>query len=385
MGTTESTQSWNDRMAIRGRRWLPLVTLVAVCLSGARRVEAQQNPHGVLPIAGSPDPFLLLLHDSLVHSELKLTPSKRDELRLLCDELDPGLWRTRNQQPAAATKIRKELKRKADARLAEILSPEQRLRLTEIERRTIGISVLLREDMQEVLQLSDTQRSSIGRILRETQASVETASAKVKKGTSRAEVETEVQELHAQSQAKVIAELSETQMTALRKALGARIDVAGLGKIRLRAPEFPASSRQEVAWINSEPQKLSDLQGDVVVVFVWTHSCINCIHNYPWYLGWQEDFTSRGVKIIGVHTPELESDRDLEAIRRKTKETGFEFPVVVDNDREIWNAWGNSMWPSTYVIDRQGYVRAWWLGELNWEGQKGEQLLRKKIEELLDE
>ena len=85
------------------------------------------------------------------------------------------------------------------------------------------------------------------------------------------------------------------------------------------------------------------------------------------------------------HTPETDGERDVETLQRKVKDNGFEFPVVVDNDRAIWNAWGNSMWPSTYVIDKKGYVRAWWLGELNWEGQKGEELLRKKIKELVEE
>ena len=43
------------------------------------------------------------------------------------------------------------------------------------------------------------------------------------------------------------------------------------------------------------------------------------------------------------------------------------------------------MWPSVYLIDKQGYVRSWWYGELNWKGSEGEKLLRQRIEELLAE
>ena len=57
----------------------------------------------------------------------------------------------------------------------------------------------------------------------------------------------------------------------------------------------------------------------------------------------------------------------------------------MDNGRQNWNAWGNSMWPTVYLIDKQGYVRYWWMGELNWEGAEGEQLFRRHIEELLAE
>jgi hypothetical protein len=38
-----------------------------------------------------------------------------------------------------------------------------------------------------------------------------------------------------------------------------------------------------------------------------------------------------------------------------------------------------------YLIDKQGNVRAWWYGELAWQGAKGEETLRAKIEELLAE
>jgi hypothetical protein len=60
------------------------------------------------------------------------------------------------------------------------------------------------------------------------------------------------------------------------------------------------------------------------------------------------------------------------------------FPILIDKDKRNWDAWGNSMWPSVYLIDRAGYVRSWWYGELNWQGAEGEQQLRQRIEQLLD-
>ena len=74
-----------------------------------------------------------------------------------------------------------------------------------------------------------------------------------------------------------------------------------------------------------------------------------------------------------------------ESVKQKAEEAKFEFPILIDNERQNWNAWGNSMWPSVYLIDKHGYVRYWWLGELNWEGAEGEKILRGRIEELLAE
>jgi hypothetical protein len=50
-----------------------------------------------------------------------------------------------------------------------------------------------------------------------------------------------------------------------------------------------------------------------------------------------------------------------------------------------WDAWNNTVWPAVYLIDKQGLVRYWWYGELNWEGAAGEKYMRQKITELIAE
>ena len=88
---------------------------------------------------------------------------------------------------------------------------------------------------------------------------------------------------------------------------------------------------------------------------------------------------------MGVHTPETEHERDGQTVRSKAQKENLKFPILIDTEKENWNAWGNSMWPSVYLIDKQGYVRYWWYGELNWQGAKGEEQMRQRIEELLAE
>ncbi len=43
------------------------------------------------------------------------------------------------------------------------------------------------------------------------------------------------------------------------------------------------------------------------------------------------------------------------------------------------------MWPTVYLIDKQGFIRRWWQGEMNWQGTLGEQQMRETIEQLLAE
>ena len=58
---------------------------------------------------------------------------------------------------------------------------------------------------------------------------------------------------------------------------------------------------------------------------------------------------------------------------------------MIDNQKKNWNAWGNSMWPSVYLIDKQGRLRYWWYGELNWKGAGGQKIMAARIDDLLAE
>jgi hypothetical protein len=89
--------------------------------------------------------------------------------------------------------------------------------------------------------------------------------------------------------------------------------------------------------------------------------------------------------VLGVHTPEIAREREMANVRREASDAELSFPILVDNEKKNWNAWGNSMWPSVYLIDKRGYIRYWWYGELNWQGAKAQELLRQRIEELLKE
>jgi len=89
--------------------------------------------------------------------------------------------------------------------------------------------------------------------------------------------------------------------------------------------------------------------------------------------------------MIGVHTPETEGEKVVDRIRSKARESGLEFPIAVDSNMKNWDGWSNTIWPAVYLIDKQGFVRYWWYGELNWDGAEGEKYMRQKITELIAE
>jgi hypothetical protein len=91
------------------------------------------------------------------------------------------------------------------------------------------------------------------------------------------------------------------------------------------------------------------------------------------------------VAVLGIHTPETPEEAKIDQVRAKAKETGMTYPIAVDNAMQTWAVWGNRAWPGIYLVDKKGYVRYRWYGELNWKEIKGEELMRRKIEELVAE
>ena len=89
--------------------------------------------------------------------------------------------------------------------------------------------------------------------------------------------------------------------------------------------------------------------------------------------------------VLGVHTPETDGEKKLDSVRRKVKEHEIKYAVAVDGAGKTWQAWGNRYWPSVYLIDKQGFVRYRWDGELNWKDTRGEKLMRERIEQLITE
>ena len=145
------------------------------------------------------------------------------------------------------------------------------------------------------------------------------------------------------------------------------------------APEFVGVTD----WINSKPIKLADQKGKVVVVHFWTNGCINCIHNYPHYNAWQLKYQdSKDFLMIGVHTPEFESEKSMDRINDRVLKNKLTFAIVVDNDGANWKNWKNEFWPCIYLVDKEGKIRHRWDGEL---GEDGFKKVTAQIEGLLAE
>lgn len=132
------------------------------------------------------------------------------------------------------------------------------------------------------------------------------------------------------------------------------------------APDFGKGN-----WINSDPLTPAKLRGHVIMVEFWTYGCYNCRNTLPAVKEWDTKYRDRGLTIVGVHTPETDSEYSLENVRKEVPALGIKYPVVTDNDYQTWKAYGVEAWPTMVVLDKQGRVRWVHVGEGRYEETEG--------------
>ncbi|MBU6492869.1 MAG: cytochrome c biogenesis protein DipZ [Burkholderiales bacterium] len=118
-----------------------------------------------------------------------------------------------------------------------------------------------------------------------------------------------------------------------------------------------------VQWLNSPPLTAQDLRGKVVLLDVWTYSCINCLRTLPYVKAWASKYRDQGLVVIGVHAPEFAFERNVANVKRAVHELGIDYPVAIDNHYAIWRALHNEYWPAEYLVDAQGRIRHHHFGE----------------------
>jgi thiol-disulfide isomerase/thioredoxin len=146
---------------------------------------------------------------------------------------------------------------------------------------------------------------------------------------------------------------------------GTRAQTAGATQLAVEGRMPPLDGA--TAWINSQPLKATDLRGKVVLIEFWTYTCINWRRQLPYVRAWDEKYRDKGLVVIGVHSPEFAFEKNIDNVRRATKEIPVQYPVAVDSDHAIWRAFDNEYWPALYFVDTQGRIRHHQFGEGDYE------------------
>jgi hypothetical protein len=133
--------------------------------------------------------------------------------------------------------------------------------------------------------------------------------------------------------------------------------------VESKMPAFTGAN----GWLNAKPITPSDVHGKVVLVDFGTFTCINWIRTLPYIRAWNERYRDHGLLTVGVQTPEFQIEHDTARIEWALREMQIDYPVAIDNDFEIWDAFSNRYWPALYLADAEGRIRHHHFGEGGYE------------------
>ena len=330
------------------------------------------------------NPVLLqMIRDDAIHRELRLTD---DQVRRVFETIVriDGPWYHAGRLPVAERigKIR-QLSDQMRNSLTAILDQQQLQRLDQLCNQALGTRMIVLDRTAKSLDLDAKTRDDLYAVYQDTDKVAGEVKAKVKEGELEAsEATAKLRKAQAAERKEFTDALTNEQKRKLASLTGQPFDFTSIRRKYPRAPEIESSGTK---WLQGGDQSLEGLRGKVVALHFYAFGCINCKRNLPHYNAWHDDFADQGLVVIGIQSPETRAERTESKVVAAMKKEGMEYPVLFDQQMANWNKWAVSWWPTVVLIDKKGFIRSIWEGEMNWKGNPGEQQMRKNIERLLAE
>lgn len=113
---------------------------------------------------------------------------------------------------------------------------------------------------------------------------------------------------------------------------------------------------------------LSDYKGKTIFLNFWATWCPPCRAEMPDIQKLYEAYDTEGdnaLIVLGVAGPEIGQEGTEEEITAFLEEQGYTYPVLMDTSGELFQAYGVSALPTTYMIDRDGNIFGYVSGMLS--------------------
>ncbi len=119
-----------------------------------------------------------------------------------------------------------------------------------------------------------------------------------------------------------------------------------------------------LADLSGKEHKLSDLKGKVVMVNFWATYCTPCIKEMPSMQRLNDSFKGKPFQILAIDLAEERAD--IAAFMKRFK-IAVDFPILLDTEGEVVEAWMVSAVPTTFILDTQGTIRYALYGAIEWD------------------
>ena len=113
---------------------------------------------------------------------------------------------------------------------------------------------------------------------------------------------------------------------------------------------------------------LADYEGKVIFLNFWGTWCPPCRAEMPDIQKLYEEYVAQGdeaeVVILGAAAPGMGQEGSKEEITSFMEENGYTYPVLMDETYEMFNWYGITAFPTTFMIDKEGYVYGYVSGQM---------------------
>jgi len=126
--------------------------------------------------------------------------------------------------------------------------------------------------------------------------------------------------------------------------------------------------------LQGEKHDLADYKGKVVLVNFWATWCEPCRAEMPSIERLKSSLAGKPFAVLGVNLAE-----PLSRIEKFTAALPLSFPLLRDRDGDVAKAWRAKVLPASFLVGRDGRIRYYVYGELDWAAEP----VRARVAELL--
>ena len=135
-----------------------------------------------------------------------------------------------------------------------------------------------------------------------------------------------------------------------------------LGYLWLTPSGLKQAPPLSVTTLQGKSISLTSLQGRPVLVTFWATTCPGCIKEMPHLVELYKELAPRGLEIVAIA---MEYDPE-DQVRVMVSQKQLPYPVAIDQDGSAARAFGGvSLTPSSFLIDPQGRIVQYKLGEMD--------------------
>lgn len=138
------------------------------------------------------------------------------------------------------------------------------------------------------------------------------------------------------------------------------LDAQAVGQL-VAWPAHKATPALKALALNGQTRSLQDFAGAPLILNFWATYCAPCRLEMPQFNQLLAQYRAQGLRVLAINHGEMPA-RVLQFLQT----VPFHGDVLLDRSQTQLPAWGGMALPTSVVIDAQGRVRFWHMGEIDW-------------------